>query len=103
MKRVLVAALIGLAGTSFADSEFRHGADWVRITALPCKSDAVKAQIALTGEDPKDFRAASASVAGSLYEGCWKPMMQQEVVVLVYEDGDRGMIPFQSLKPVKTV
>jgi hypothetical protein len=101
--RSLICAAILAAGPALADSEFRNGDDFVRISAEPCKDAKVLALIESRGGVGTDYRAASAQVNGALYAGCWQPIFDKQVVVLVYDDGDTGMIPFNALKPVKSV
>lgn len=99
MRSVVIAAIL-VAGPALADSEFRQGADFVRVTARPCEG-AVAALIQAAGESPLDYRAASAQVAGKPYAACWKPVFPQRVIYIRYEDADEGLIPFDALKPVK--
>lgn len=79
-----------------ADAIAKHGNDWVRITALGCKNEAVRKQIEALGRDPLDFRAA-AHFGGKDWAACWIPRGQ--AIHLIYEDGDQGLIPIGDLKP----
>src|SRR4051812_2942960 len=83
--RYLLPLLAALAMPAQADSEARMGADFVRITALPCKSEAVVAAIQKLGLDPLDFRAARAEFGGKPYAACWR--QQGGIAHVVYEDG----------------
>lgn len=99
MRRALFLAFALSAASAFADSEFRQGADSVRITAKPCADDKVLRLI--PPAEHADYRAARAEVAGTSYSGCWRPIFEKEAVYLRYEDGDQGLIPFRDLKPLK--
>jgi hypothetical protein len=79
MRKFLIAAILA-AGPAFADSEARQGADWVRVTANPCKDEKVLAQ--MDKENPLDYRAATAEVGGKLFNACWKPLFDKEVIFL---------------------
>lgn len=103
MRAILIAVALAMPTQAFADSEARQGADWVRISALPCKNEKVLALIQAAGEDGKDYRAARAEFAGAPYTPCWKPIFEREVVYMIYEDGDKGLIPFRDFKPVQEV
>lgn len=104
MRVAVLATFVACFATSVsAESEFRHGADFVRISAEPCKNEKVVALIEAQGGKATDFRAARAEVNGASYAGCWQPIFDKQLVNLVYEDGDMGLIPFNALKPVKSV
>lgn len=103
MRYLLAMIMMLAAAPALADSEAREGADWVRISADPCKDEKVLAHIAAAGEDAKDYRRARAEIQGASYSGCWQPLFNKEVIYLRYEDGDSGVVPFRDLKPVKSV
>lgn len=100
LKLIVMAALLALAGPAFADGIARQGADWVRITALPCTSEAVLGVIQAAGDNAKDYRAASAEFQGHQFNACAKPIWEKNLLWLRYEDGDQGLIPFDEVKPV---
>jgi hypothetical protein len=99
-RTILFVAALAVASPAGADAIARQGADWVRMTALPCKQESVIAQIELQGEDPKDFRAASAELNGHLFSACARPLWERGVILIRYEDGDAGLVPFGEFKPV---
>jgi hypothetical protein len=99
----LALSLLLAASPVLADSEARIGADWVRISATPCKNEEVLKHLKDAGENPLDYRAAAASWQGQDYQACWKPLMQQQMVYVRYTDGDHGLVPFRDLKPVKDI
>lgn len=99
--RYFLLMLLLVAASAFADSEFRQGADFVRLTVRPCTNDKVLALLKEAGEDAADYHAASAEVGGVAFAGCWKPAYSKRVIMLRYDDGDQGMVPFEVLKPVK--
>jgi hypothetical protein len=86
-----------------ADSIARNGDDWIRLTAQPCAHAEVVTHLSSAGEDPKDYRAASARVGGQEYAACWKPLFAQERVFLRYSDGDAGLIQFNEFKPADSI
>lgn len=99
MRRYVTALILLLAAASaLADSEARDGADFVRITALPCTDDKVLAHI--PADERVDFRAAHAALRGVRYSGCWRPLFDKRVIFLRYEDGDAGIVPFKDLTPI---
>lgn len=103
MRAILIAVALAMPTLALADSEARQGADWVRISALPCKNEKVLELIKAAGEDGKDYRAARAEFGGAGFTPCWRPMFQQEQVFLIYDDGDKGLVPFRDFKPVQEI
>jgi hypothetical protein len=105
MRRLLLAAVaavcVALPASSRADAEYREGADWMRTTALPCTDEKVLQHI--PEAERKDWRAGKSEVGGKPYAVCWKPLFAQQVILMKYEDGDAGLVPFSHLKPVKSV
>lgn len=99
---LLCAAGLALAFTlplpAHADAIAQQGADWVRIMAVACTDESVKAAIVANGEEPAQFLGAVAHIQGQDYHACWRPTGRG--VFVVYEDGDRGNIPEAALKPV---
>jgi hypothetical protein len=93
--------LMLLAFPALADSEARYGNDSIRVTAKPCADAKVMQYIAAAGQDAKDYRAATATYQGTPFAACWRPLFEQKVIILVYDDGDQGLVPFADLKPVK--
>lgn len=97
----IILALILLPGPArAADREARVGNDFVRVSEQPCTNARVLADIQAAGEKAEDYRAASAQFRGEAFAGCWTPDLKDGVVWLRYEDGDTGMVPMRSLKPV---
>lgn len=99
MKRVLTALVIAAAaciGAANAETlTARQGNDSVTLYEKPCTNpDIVKR---LNDGVVQDFQAASAVFQGQSYQACWIP--SGNVVYLIYEDGDQGMIPVQELRP----
>jgi hypothetical protein len=103
MRTLSLILLLAIAPAAFADSEAHFGDARVRISATSCSNAATVAALTADGEDPADYRAASAHVEGREFRGCWRPDFQKRVILLRYEDGDHGMVPFDDLKPVPTV
>lgn len=103
MRILLALLLILLAPAALADSIARHGENWVRLTAQPCTNEAVAGHLTAAGEDPADYRAASARFDGREFSACWKPDFSTRNVMMRYEDSDGGMVPFDDLKAVPEV
>ena len=95
MKHVLLcAALAALAAPAFADDLVaREGRNEIRLAAAPCASQTVQALLSVQSPN---YQAASATVDGQKFEGCWRKV--GDVVHVVYEDGDQGIIPVADLK-----
>lgn len=79
-----------------ADAIATNGADWVRLTAAMCTSPQIVTAITAAGKHPDLFRAAAAHVGGKDYAVCWTPAPGG--ALLLYEDGDQGLIPLADLK-----
>jgi hypothetical protein len=91
----LCAAVTLAAAPAFADELVaRSGDDMVRLAETPCTSETVRALLKSEGAG---YKAASARVEGQSYNGCWRAV--GNVVHVVYEDGDQGIIPIADLKP----
>lgn len=101
IRQILAIAALAFCHSAIADSEARQGDDWVRITILPCSNEAVIASLEADKEDPQDYRAAMASVEGKSFSACYTPIPSKRVIYLRYEDGDGGVVPYDSLKPVR--
>lgn len=103
MRLLILPFLLALASLAHADSIARSGDNWVRIAATPCEAAQVVQHIEAAGDDPKDFRAASARVGGQEFVGCWRPDFANRMVYMRYEDGDDGFVPFDDLKPMQGI
>lgn len=98
---LLAMALMLLPGSAHADSEVRSGANWVRLTALPCATPAVLAIL-----DPKVaglYRSARAFVGGQSFQACWRADFKVKQVFVIYEDRDYNIFRFDELVPVTTL
>jgi hypothetical protein len=93
MRSLLIAALIA-AGPATADVIARQGEDSVRLTHNPCT--LTQHQAFPTGI-PESFLSASAVVDKRMYVACWAMRADGQVVVL-YDDGDVGMVPATSFR-----
>lgn len=86
MRAFTLAALV--ATTAQADMIARHGADSVRLTGEACPES-----IALPdGADRRAFRKAVAVVGGERYAAC-HALRADGLVLVIYADGDAGLIP----------
>lgn len=95
MKYLLLCAAVAAAPVFAQDLIARQGGDSVRLSESPCTSDVVLQQ--LPAHVRADFKTASAVVEGKTFQACWR--QAGEAAVLLYEDGDQGVIPMTELKP----
>ena len=81
-----------------SDLVAHQGGDSVRLQDGPCTSERV---LNLLGPRlQSQYKAASAVVQGQTFAGCWR--QRGNVVHLLYEDGDQGIVPLAELKPELT-
>ncbi|HMA08342.1 MAG TPA: hypothetical protein VKP68_10785 [Ramlibacter sp.] len=92
---LLCAAALAAAPAVAQDLVVRQGNDTIRLADAPCTSEQVLAR--LQPAIQAEFKAALAVVEGRTFEACWRPA--GEVVHLLYEDGDQGVVPLADLKP----
>jgi len=95
MRSLLLCAAVLVAAPAFADDLVAsNGKDSVRLSDGPCKIEQVLNQL-----EPKyhrEFKAASAQLKGQTYQACWHVLGAS--ALLLYEDGDQGLIPLSDLK-----
>lgn len=96
LRSLIVAAVLSAAGSAVADSEARKGDDVVRIFDTPCVSAETLARIQPHARSM--FSKAQGVFGGQKFFGCWVKM--DDDVFVIWEDGDRGVIPKADLKPV---
>lgn len=91
----LCVALACVATSALAnDLVVNEGNDSIRLSEAACSSQAILQRI-----EPKahtHFRTASATLQGQRYTACWS--IVSTAVLLVYEDGDQGLVPVSKLK-----
>lgn len=75
----------------------RNGKDWVRINDKACENKKVLQHV--PPQMHEQFRSATVQFEGQLYLACWIGTAQG--VVIVYEDSDRGGIPYSAFEPVR--
>lgn len=92
--RALFLSLMLFAPLAHADREVRQGADWVRLHDSACVSAETLARIPAAARD--QFSKAQGMHQGQLYFGCWREV--GNVVHILWEDGDEGVIPVGILK-----
>lgn len=98
MNRLFILLLLLLAWPALAaDMEARDGADWVRTSEAPCAYAAVLQHI--PPQYRPQFQKAQAQLNGVLYFVCWRT--QGNMIHLIYEDGDQGLLPAADFAPVK--
>lgn len=84
-------ALFPLPAHAGTVMEAHQGGDSLLLLDAPCTNAKVLEHAA--DLDVSKLRAAQASLGGVTYEGCWQGF--DDAVGVVYEDGDRGLIPMQ--------
>lgn len=96
---LLTAVLATVAGaTGPMEYIARQGSDYVIVhTGSACTNDKILSVIPAEYQDK--FRAAEAHVNGQDYKACF--ILHEEMVYLVYEDGDKGVIPASAFEPLK--
>lgn len=95
----LCAALV-LAPAAMARELVSHdGDDTIRLVDDECTSETVLSK--LPPEVRAQFRAASAVLQGRSFSACWH--ITPQGAHLIYEDGDEGLVPFDSLKPLISI
>ncbi|MBC7604022.1 MAG: hypothetical protein H7255_15355 [Ramlibacter sp.] len=91
---LLCAALAAAAPALAQDFVARQGEDTIRLADAPCENEGV------LGKVPEQFQSqylkATAVVQGQSFSACWRKA--GEVVHLIYEDGDQGLLPLTDLK-----
>ena len=92
---ILLAAFPALAQDHIA----RQGDDEVVIREAPCTVASVLMRIPEAQRE--GWRRADARISGQKFFAFWR--IVQSAVVLVYEDGDQGLIPAGAFKPVTEI
>jgi hypothetical protein len=93
--RSLILALVIASSPAIAETRVaRNGDDHVKLIEVPCPYASV---LRFIPEDRRaEFRKADARVNGERFFACW--IMLEDQVGLIYEDGDRGLIPAAAFK-----
>jgi hypothetical protein len=95
MRSILLCAAVLAAAPAFADELVAsNGNDSVRLSDAPCQNQQVLGQ--LEPKYHKEFKAATAQLKGETFNACWHVLGQS--ALLLYEDGDQGLIPLAELK-----
>lgn len=71
----------------------------IRFGEAACSNESVLNR--LPPELRAQFRAASAVLDGQNFQACWR--VTPAGAYLIYEDGDQGLVPFGSLRPLISV
>lgn len=93
MKSLLVLILLMSSWAASADLVASRGGEVLRLEVdKPCAgtfiAEAVRDQ----------YRAASSVIGKDHYRACWTAMKESRVVLVVYEDGDYGIVSLDELK-----
>lgn len=95
MKLAVLFAALAVAPAFANDMVVSDGGNYIRLADSPCSSAQVLSH--LPEQVHSQFRAASAVLQGQSYAACWRVM--GNAAVLLYEDGDQGLVPLDDLKP----
>jgi hypothetical protein len=95
--RLLIVAAILAASPAFASDSMiaRNGQNWLRLYDKPCSSEDVRALLRDKWKDK--FRAAHSQANGQEFEACW--LEKDGQVFVLFEDGDRLVLPRDAFKP----
>ena len=100
MKSVAFLGAALVAGCAISGELVSHnGDDTIRLVDEQCTSQSVLDQ--LQPELRPQFRAASVFLQGQAYAACWRATPTG--ALLIYEDGDQGIVPYDVLKPLTSV
>jgi hypothetical protein len=95
MRSILLFAAALVAAPAFAEELVAsNGSDSIRLSDGPCRNEQVLKQLEPKFQDR--FRAATANLKGQTFAACWHPL--GSAALLLYEDGDQGLIPMADLK-----
>jgi hypothetical protein len=95
MRSILLIAAALVAAPAFADDLVAsNGNDSVRLSDGPCKNEQVLKLLEPKYQDK--FKEATAKLNGQTFAACWHPL--GSAALLLYEDGDQGLIPMTELK-----
>jgi hypothetical protein len=93
MRALILAALVA-AAPAMAVPVARNGSDVVRLLEAPCIESIARL---IKPEVRERYRLARATVEGQEWSACWA-LRPDGLVVLIYEDGDGGLIPAAQFK-----
>jgi hypothetical protein len=94
---VLVFVVVGLVALPVhaADMRANNGRDSITLTDRPCSNPEVVKR--LRPEVVDQFHAARARIGNDDFAGCW--IEYGEDAFVMYEDGDKGLVPLSEFKP----
>ena len=100
MKKLI--AILGLALSLFsvnAQMITRQGDDFVYLTKEKCTDKSILASALDKGMSQQLFKA-KVKYEGKNYDACWV-LFREQVVIVFYDDGEIGTIPFHLFELVK--
>ena len=92
--RALILAAFVAAAPAMAVPVARNGSDVVRLLETPCVESVAKL---IRPEARERYRLARVNIGSQEWAACWS-LRPDGLVVLVYEDGDGGLIPANQFK-----
>jgi len=98
MKFVLLcsAALLAAAPAFAEEVVASNGQDSVHLSDGQCSSQKILEQVEPTVRE--QLKDAKAQISGQQFQACW--VADGQIVHLVYEDGDEGMVPMTEFHKV---
>lgn len=94
MRHFLASLLLLAAPAMAADMVAKEGNDRVRLTQEPCP---VSVLTVIPQVERGYFHRAYAQLNGHQWEACWA-IRRDESVLMVYSDGDKGVIPLTDFR-----
>ncbi len=95
---LVCAALIAAPAMAEEMVSYRDG-NTIRLGEGDCTSELVLNQVEPALQT--QFRSASVELEGQKFAACWR--VTPAGAFLIYEDGDQGLVPFNSLKPLLSI
>ena len=91
---LLCAAFAAAAPAMSQDLIARQGEDTIRLANAPCADKGVLGKV--PAQLQPQLMQATAVVQGQTFSACWRKA--GEMIHLIYEDGDQGLLPLSDLK-----
>lgn len=99
MRALLLVLLLVAFPASAGELVAKRGDDEVRLFDSPCIHGGTLGQIPPAMRE--QFHKATGRFNGQMFYGCWIP--RGDMAVVLWEDGDQGLIPLAELKPTTNI
>lgn len=94
MRRLILAALLAASPAFAGDRVAKVGDDRIVLMDKPCPYASVLRHI--KEEYRARFKKADTRIGGKRYFACY--VVVDDLVMMVYEDGDQGIVPMSEFK-----